>query len=183
MPEYHWVSDDIFTVTDFLTPAECAEYIALGEALGFTAAPISTFFGPAIHTETRSNMRVMLDDPERAAELWRRAAPFVPEELAGRSAVGVNERLRLYRYEVGQQFDWHRDGAFERPNGERSLLTFMVYLNDDFTGGATAFADRKIIPVRGMALFFVHSLLHKGEPVMQGRKYVLRTDVLYAPRS
>ncbi len=45
---------------------------------------------------------------------------------------GLNERLRLYRYDVGQKFDWHRDGCFERDNGERSQFTFMIYLNDDF---------------------------------------------------
>ena len=42
----------------------------------------------------------------------------------------MNERLRFYRYDIGQQFDWHYDGYFERDNGERSYLTLMVYLND-----------------------------------------------------
>ena len=31
-----------------------------------------------------------------------------------------------------------------------------------------------------MALFFEHAIHHKGEAVIQGRKYVLRTDVMYA---
>ena len=35
-------------------------------------------------------------------------------------------------------------------------------------------------PKEGTALFFVHSTHHKGEPVKIGRKYVLRTDVMYA---
>ena len=30
-----------------------------------------------------------------------------------------------------------------------------------------------------LALFFVHRILHKGEPVTAGRKYVLRTDVMF----
>ena len=33
------------------------------------------------------------------------------------------------------EFDWHYDGCFERENGERSFLTFMVYLNEGFAGG------------------------------------------------
>ena len=69
----------------------------------------------------------------------------------------------------------------------------MIYLNDGFEGGATSFAelddrmrdeDRLTVnPRQGMALIFAHPLLHKGEPVVSGRKYVLRTDVMYARRS
>ena len=89
--------------------------------------------------------------------------------------MGVNERLRFYRYDVGQQFEWHYDGHFERDNGERSFLTFMVYLNEGFVGGETSFADLpfpatlpsgKVVPRTGMALVFAHALLHKGEPVI-----------------
>ena len=38
-------------------------------------------------------------------------------------------------------------------------------------------------PRQGMALIFAHPLLHKGEPVVSGRKYVLRTDVMCVRRS
>jgi hypothetical protein len=30
-----------------------------------------------------------------------------------------------------------------------------------------------------MALLFHHPILHRGDPVAVGRKYVLRTDVMY----
>jgi hypothetical protein len=36
-----------------------------------------------------------------------------------------------------------------------------------------------IVPRQGTALVFAHSQLHEGAPVLSGRKYVLRTDVLY----
>jgi hypothetical protein len=47
---------------------------------------------------------------------------------------------------VGQKFAPHFDGFFRRSNGERSQLTFMVYLNADFTGGETKFygEDRQL---------------------------------------
>jgi hypothetical protein len=32
-----------------------------------------------------------------------------------------------------------------------------------------------------MALIFEHQLLHEGAAVTQGRKYVLRSDVMYNP--
>lgn len=179
MPEYNWITDEIVTVTDFLSAEECEHYIRVAETSGFTDAPINTSFGAQVRKDVRNNMRVMIDDVEQAQDLWYRAIEFVPTRIGNWTATGVNERFRFYRYDVGQQFEWHYDGAFERPNGERSQLTFMVYLNDGFEGGETSFDNVSIAPQQGMALFFVHGILHKGQPVTKGRKYVLRTDVMY----
>ena len=38
-----------------------------------------------------------------------------------------------------------------------------------------------VTPQPGMALIFDHIQLHKGAPVTSGRKYVIRTDVMYRP--
>ena len=37
----------------------------------------------------------------------------------------------------------------------------------------------EIKPVKGQILVFDHNILHSGEPVIEGCKYVLRTDVIY----
>jgi hypothetical protein len=65
---------------------------------------------------------------------------------------------------------------------EASRLTFMVYLNEDFGGGATEFDFPKetVRPREGMALVFDHGLQHQGAEVTRGTKYVLRSDVMYA---
>jgi predicted 2-oxoglutarate/Fe(II)-dependent dioxygenase YbiX len=189
MAEIYWSADNVATIAGFLSAAECDDYIRLGEATGFEEAPITTSRGMMMMKDVRNNDRVMIDDPARALALYRR----VSDDLAPRfqrtwTRVAFNERLRLYRYDIGQQFDWHRDGYFQRPNGERSFFTFMVYLNDDFDGGATSFSDDgfgfpggmlRITPAKGMGLLFHHPILHRGDPVTTGRKYVLRTDVMY----
>ena len=59
------------------------------------------------------------------------------------------------------------------------LLTFMVYLNDEFEGGETTIEKLDVQPEKGLALLFFHHVRHKGQPVVRGRKYVLRTDVMY----
>jgi predicted 2-oxoglutarate/Fe(II)-dependent dioxygenase YbiX len=180
MTEYNWISDDIFTLSGFLEPVECISYIDLGESLGFEDAPIETFLGAAVAKDVRDNALVVRDDSALAREFWRRSELYIPRAIAGRRAVGINERFRFYRYDPGRTFRWHRDGAFERPDGERSRLTFMVYLNDDYEGGETRYEGVTIKPITGMALLFAHRLLHEGSPVTRGRKYVLRTDVMYS---
>lgn len=126
-----------------------------------------------------NNEHLILDDFEIAKNLWQRVAAQIPPILEGRQALGLNERLRFYRYDVGQYFAPHSDGCFRRENGEESLLTFMIYLNDDFDGGETNFGEVSIKPETGMALVFKHPLLHEGCAVTKGRKYALRSDVMY----
>jgi hypothetical protein len=58
----------------------------------------------------------------------------------------------------------------------------MIYLNDGFVGGETTLEGDTIVPQKGLALFFIHQLRHKGQPIVDGRKYVLRTDVMYRRR-
>jgi hypothetical protein len=79
-------------------------------------------------------------------------------------------------------------------NTRWSRLTFLLYLNEEFEGGPTTFflpaaqegllEARAVSPRRGCVLCFPHgntagSLLHEGSPVLNGAKYVARTDVLY----
>jgi len=178
--------DYIFVIRNFCTPQECDAFIAQSEQSGYEEATITTAAGFVMRKDVRDNARLILDDTELAAGLWKRAAEFLPGRIRNWQAVGFNERFRFYRYDTGQKFAPHWDGAFHRDNGEQSQLTFMVYLNDDFTGGETKFylengmPRLEVKPERGMALVFVHRQLHEGASVTQGRKYVLRTDVMYA---
>jgi predicted 2-oxoglutarate/Fe(II)-dependent dioxygenase YbiX len=179
-------ADYIFTICDFFSPQECAAAISRSEAAGYDEATITTAMGMVMNKGVRDNARLICDDEGQAEMLWRRARPFLPAELDGCAALGFNERWRYYRYDVGQRFAPHYDGSFRRDNGQESKLTFMIYLNDDFTGGETTFyvsngiTRLTVAPQRGMALVFVHQQLHEGTPVVSGRKYVLRTDVMYA---
>ncbi|MBW4677032.1 MAG: hypothetical protein KME52_24380 [Desmonostoc geniculatum HA4340-LM1] len=62
-------------------------------------------------------------------------------------------------------------------------------MTEGFEGGETRFylpryyedlSNLAVIPVTGMALCFVHELVHEGAAIIQGRKYVLRSDVMYS---
>ena len=63
----------------------------------------------------------------------------------------------------------------------------QVYLNGHgLEGGETTFFDDegreqcKICPSVGLVVLFDHDILHEGSPVRQGRKYVIRSDIMYA---
>lgn len=181
MPRRAQLTPHVFTVPEVLTAAECESTIARAESEGFEEAPINAVGGTRIVRDTRNNDRVMIDDEGLAADLWARIRDETPIMLDGRQARGLNERFRFYRYTRGQQFDWHSDGSFERRNGERSFLTFMIYLNSGYEGGETRFENCSVIGSAGMALVFAHGLIHKGTEVTNGVKYVLRSDVMFGP--
>ena len=169
------------SIAGVLSPAECARLIERIDQLGPTVAPITTPRGPVMRTDIRNNERVIFDDPDLARELFTRIEGAIAPRLCDLRAIGANERFRCYRYAPGQRFAPHYDGAFIRNHRERSLLTLMVYLNEGFTGGATAFHDFgvHVAPRTGTALIFQHRLLHEGCAVIAGTKYVLRSDVMY----
>ncbi|QSI31793.1 iron-regulated protein [Variovorax sp. RKNM96] len=176
------ISNAIFLIDEFIDPAECEALVQRAEQRGFEPAPIITATGTRIDTETRDNDRHVFEDSTLAESLWLRARGLMPTEMSGRKAVGLNERFRLYRYRPGQRFKWHSDAPFHRPNGEISLLTFIVYLNAGYEGGATRFEDVRVVGELGQALVFAHGLVHEGAEVSKGIKYALRSDVMYGPR-
>ncbi|RFB79280.1 2OG-Fe(II) oxygenase [Methylovirgula sp. 4M-Z18] len=186
MLRMRWLARDIGTISNLLNSEECDDYIRSSEAQHFEEAPVTTLAGMVMMKDVRNNNRVMIDDNAMAATLYARIAPLVPPRVKKKwRPIGLNERFRFYRYDPGQKFDWHLDGYYERDNGERSFFTFMIYLNDDFEGGGTSFHDARdfgaftVTPSKGMGLIFHHPIEHRGDEVTQGRKYVLRSDVMY----
>lgn len=164
---------------------DCKRFIQQAEGFGFEPATINTVKGVKLETEVRNNDRVIFDSPELALEVWNRVAPDLPPVWMARGLAGLNERFRFYRYAQDQKFDWHIDGSFERSNGERSLLTILIYLGGAYEGGETTFdINGELIEVRGDegdVVIFPHRLRHRGSLVTSGTKYMMRSDVMYFP--
>jgi hypothetical protein len=86
---------------------------------------------------------------------------------------------RMKKYAEGDAFPLHSD------EGSLMAITrkfaYILYLNDDFTGGETSFKDGKgevvtqITPRAGnVAVFPVHSIfVHEGNRIKSGDKYIL----------
>lgn len=175
----HSHSDRAFSVKDFLSRSECSELVALAEANSFVPAAVRTDHGERFMQSVRNNDKTLVEHPQWVGRLWRSLDALPLPDIGGERAVGLPRALRFYRYSPGQRFKMHKDGPW-REDGLVSKLTLLVYLNDDFAGGATDFRDFVVSPEAGMALLFVHDTWHEGRAVIEGHKYVLRSDVLYA---
>ncbi len=173
------ISDEIYIIPNFWTKERCNNYIEQTEQRGYKDATIDSGMGQRVVKSVRNNKRVMYIDTDLASEIWLILSEFVPQKIGNSTAIGLNEMFRFYRYKPGEEFKRHRDQSFIRDNKESSYYTFMIYLNDNFEGGETTFADKTIKPITGMALIFLHSLEHAGSPIKKGTKYVLRTDIMY----
>ena len=87
------------------------------------------------------------------------------------------EGLCLLRYEEGQRYVWHCDATPTAVTSAR-IVSVVVYLNDDFTGGETEMASgMKVSPKKGKALIFPsnNNYPHRALPVSDGTKYALVT--------
>ena len=185
--------DGIVTIPEFFTRDQCAAGITHGESIGFDTATVRLPTGAKMLKKVRNNDRVIDDDDALAAALWPAAELFLDAFDLETEPVTLNERFRFYRYAAGQQFKRHRDGE-EHIRDLISRITVLVYLNDDYEGGQTSFIFPRAVngqrvedvttiqPQTGTALLFRHALLHEGTEVTRGNKYVLRTDVLCAPK-
>lgn len=179
-----------FTLDDLLTRQQCQAFIDKAESDGYLA--MAGDYPPSY----RDNDRIVIDDRSLSDQLFEELGRHLPKTHQGPGGtswtlVGLNSRFRGCRYRHGQSFTRHRDGAHSTPCGQRSFLTVMLYLNDsqEFQGGHTRFYEDRwrpepsltVPPKAGTAIIFEHALWHDGQAVNAGTKYVLRTDVMYAP--
>jgi predicted 2-oxoglutarate/Fe(II)-dependent dioxygenase YbiX len=115
------------------------------------------------------------DLPQLTAFIRRRVLAATESFSRGLApGVAVLDGLQLIRYKPGGFYSAHKDN----PGGERNNhreVTVVVYLNDDFTGGATSFTklDYAFTPRTGYVLLFPSMYKHKGEAVVEGMKYII----------
>lgn len=160
--------------------APCQQLIALAHSHGFEAAEVRAASGTRSMPLVRNNLRAQFATADWVALLWQQLRVLDLPEFHGHHACGLPRELRCYQYLPGQRFKMHKDGPWLE-DGWRSELTLLVYLNQDFVGGATDFRDFHIKPTTGDAVLFAHDTWHEGQVLQAGCKYVLRSDVMYRP--
>lgn len=179
MKKLNTITDTIWTIDHFISDRECDDLILFSEQKGYSEADVGLKSGAKMMKNVRDNYRLIYEDLKLSDDLWKIASAIHPFIVDGMSPLGLNKRFRFYRYDSGQRFKRHIDGRFKPNDTEESRITFMIYLNDDYTGGETRFNNVVIQPKKGMALFFIHEQKHESTPIIEGIKYVLRSDIMY----
>ncbi|KAJ8298973.1 hypothetical protein KUTeg_023033 [Tegillarca granosa] len=182
-----WQEKLAFVLHNVFTEKECQHYIDFCESKGFEVALVNCGGGRQVsRPDIRNSSRCIWDSEEEATKIWKRIKKYVPDVWSNRDVMGLNERLRVLRYDPGEYFLPHLDGSYIRDNGETSYITIQIYLNQGFEGGSTTFMsfDEKekveVVPKTGSVLIFQHDILHEGSLLIKGRKYAIRTDVMYS---
>ena len=99
--------------------------------------------------------------------LWQGLLAHDLPDIAGRQACGLPRDLRFYQYLPEQRFKMHKDGPWLE-EGLRSELTLLVYLNEDFQGGATDFRGFQVVPKQAMRSCLCTTLGTKARLWRQG---------------
>jgi prolyl 4-hydroxylase len=179
----------ILTVPNFL-PAEVCDWLrARAEALTEPALVYDPATGEGRRESVRTNAAAVFELQRMSVTL-----ALVRERIARLAGLPVPglEWTQVLHYSVGQTFDWHVDwldptlpgyAADLAARGQR-IATCLIYLNDDFEGGETAFeaGGLRHRGRKGDALLWANTLpdgaidrrtRHAGLPPTSGEKWVL----------
>ena len=170
---------DVPAVTLFeqaFTPAECDFLILVAEP---------TYQGSLVKGQNDADIRNEIRTSDGSTIHWLIEDPAIHainRRLAVLSGTGVEqgEALQILRYRPGQQYHPHVDWLGDE---NARILTALIYLNDDYGGGETAFVKTglEVKGRKGDALVFSSVDAegrfeplseHAGLPVTSGVKYL-----------
>lgn len=191
-------SPRIRQIDGFASAAECRWMISASSRHMARATIFDHKTGALIEDPARNNSAVSLmwAEMDVISEILRTRIAF-----ATRVPVPVFEPPQILRYEVGEEFVPHYDFFDSATPGFREELagcgqriaTFLIYLNEDFEGGETAFPSigLQCRARTGDAIFWANLdlqnkpdplTLHAGLPPTSGEKWVFSQWIRERPQ-
>lgn len=184
--------DFIWIIPNFLSPQECDNFIQWVES-PLNKDHVDYMHQPATKwNAARQCHRCSQENRSLAQQVLERLLPHLSQCLDGIPRA-CNANIRLYKYEPGHAFGKHYDDTNDTPDG-RTTHTILIYLSCNYRGGATRFfstddqhGDTGIAYTPdhvGSLLLHLHGeqcLPHQADPVTDGIKYILRTDLISIP--
>lgn len=171
-------SPEVRFFPQILTPDECEFLIVRSEPRLQASLVVDPQTGEQVPNPVRTSHSavypLMAESPAIHALNVRLAT-------ASGTAVEQGEPLQVLRYSSGQEYRPHIDAIADVDN--QRILTFLVYLNDDYDGGETEFlaTGLKVKGKKGDGLLFRNAdsadhpdprAKHAGLPVTSGEKYL-----------
>lgn len=171
------------------SPAECDYLIAAAAPLLQPSIVVDPYTGRQsphpVRTSSAAGFPFIAENPAIHALNRRLAA-------ASETNVRAGEPLQILCYSPGQQYRQHSDALPAVARDQQRVLTFLVYLNEDFEGGETAFplAGLSVRGKKGDGLLFRNAspqgtpndrAVHAGLPVASGAKLIASRWIRAAP--
>lgn len=201
------IPNKAFLLKNVLSLEECEHYINQSEEEGYLDLNLKYRTNTRVQIESQELSEIcyqrilpfipqtMQLHKEDSESTWKHLNESMTDsskkfDLGEWEVESLNDHWRFCKYTAGGYFAPHTDACFISSMDHRSILTFNLYLNKT-DGGTTNFVDgekrrvgeNKILyqvqPEPGMALVFVHWLLHEGSTLTSGVKYLMRSDVMY----
>lgn len=193
------VPGKIFHLKNVLSHEKCAELRDWADDFGWQA-PLRVPYHDQELSDFQFNLRTSLridkiKDQAFSDMLTHRVNPHLPQELEdGRTIRPVFETFRFDKYaQSGGHFRPHYDDSKFRVEGanrgEASVFTLMIWLNEEYEGGATHFLPCKLqgedIYIKGNTgdalIFWQRGMLHEGTDTTSGTKYIVHSNIMYSP--
>jgi len=175
-------------IENVFTKEECEDLIKLSEERGFETAGFYVDQNGKEHffLNKRRSDRCIINDTSFADKLLHRIYKLIPNQYNNKKLHSINYRLKFLKYNIGDYFTRHHDSNYISENGSRSQITILIYLNCDYEGAYTTFFKNSedfngyiIKPSVGMVCLMDQKIEHEVNALINGTKYVIRTDLMY----
>jgi predicted 2-oxoglutarate/Fe(II)-dependent dioxygenase YbiX len=127
--------------------------------------------------------------PGLANILWSRLSFSIPAKFGVFKPVRLSPEFRVNGFYPNIVRTPHVDfKLISNDRSEISLLSVVIYLNDDYTGGGltvfknTTNGNEEVFTLKpniGTILIFPHDMLHRGDTCFRNKKYTMQTRVLF----
>ncbi len=178
-------NNDLREFENILSKKECVNLINYTEKIGYVRASLYVDHkGNEVFDDSRISERVIIDSDEFTNILFDRLKPYLEHLIKYNKIVKINRRLRFLKYTPGGYFEAHRDSCyFDVKSKTRSIITILIYLNEDYEGGFThVFTEETnwfaIQPKIGKLILQHQSVLHQVPKLQKGIKYAIRTEIM-----
>jgi len=176
----------LYSFDNFLNEQECNQVIQYIDQHKVKSKTVNSSSGVDEYSDYRTSSTCYIEDQN--IDFIKKLDEKIC--LASNEKYALGERIQGQFYEVGQEFkehtDWFQGKGYETNCAEQGnrTTTFMIYLNEVEEGGETFFPrlNLRFKPKRGMAIMWRNldiygepddMLLHSGEPILKGNKYIV----------
>ena len=177
--------EQVYEYDNFITPELCDKIIEMGKPLLKRSGVLSKE-EPIDKQRTSTNTFLKINDDIK----------IIDEQINNLLGIPIEfyEELQVVNYKHGQLYSPHYDACgikdyycieeFNKLGGNNRYATFIIYLNDNMTGGETEFPKKNIevAPKKGKAVLFFNlsddytdiriNSFHGGKPPDSGEKWM-----------